>query len=220
MIRTAFISLGALTLVSAARAPLRAQGSGQSIQLAFGYECGDRFMVRNDGNNPVVVEYAVAGSEDKSQLHLNGLQSAEIASAQSGNLELWVNGKVVASEPKGNRACGAAQGNGVNVQALNQDAETSAAPADSGYSAPPVVVYAQPGSYYGDDYYPYYPYSPYAYYGYSPFLYPSIGFYGGFGRGYGYGGGIRGGGVRGGGVRGGGGFRGPVGRGGGRGGRR
>jgi hypothetical protein len=184
MVRTALISLGALSLVAVAHTPLRAQGSAQSVQLAFGYECGDRFMVRNDGNNPVVVEYAVSGSQDRSQLHLDGLQSKEIASAQSGNLELWVNGKVVASEPKGNRACGATQASGVNVRPMNQeDAQTAAQPGDSTYTAAPVVVYAQPPYYY-DDYYGY-PYYPYAYYGYSPFLYPSIGIYGGFGRGFG-----------------------------------
>lgn len=184
MIRTAFISLGALSFVAAARTPLQAQGSGQSVQLAFGYECGDRFIVRNDGNNPVLVEYAVAGSQDKSQLHLNGLQSVEIASAQSGNLELSVNGKVVASEPKGNLPCTATPGNGVNVRPPDQSEQTYAQPSDSGYSPPPVVVYAQPEPYYYDDFYPY-PYDPYAYYGYSPFLYPSIGIYGGFGRGFG-----------------------------------
>ncbi len=175
MFKTGFISLGALALVAAAHAPLHAQGAGQSVQLAFGYECGDRFMVRNDGNNPVVVEYAVAGSQDRSQLHLNGLQSAEIASAQSGNVELWVNGKVVASEPKGNRACGASQANGVSVRPLDQSAQPSAQPYDSTtYTGAPVVVYGQQTPYY--DYYPY-PYYPYAYYGYSPLFYPSFGIY-------------------------------------------
>ncbi len=197
MIRTAFISLGALSLVAVARAPLHAQGSGQSVQLAFGYECGDRFMVRNDGNSPVVIEYAIAGSQDRSQLHLDALQSKEIASAQSGNVELWVNGKVVASEPKGNRACGAAQGNGVNARPMNQDAQSAAQPGDSAYTNAAVVVYGQPPYYY-PDYYPYY--YPYGYYGYGPYFYPSFGFYGRTA--------IRGGG-----------FRGPVVRGG-RGGRR
>jgi hypothetical protein len=180
MTNARFITLGALALVAAAQAPLRAQGSTSNVQLAFGYECGDRFLVRNDGTSPVVIEYSVAGSQDKSQLHLNGRQSAEIASAQNGNVELYVGGKVVASEPKGNRACGAARngGNGVTVRPL--DESTAAAPqtVDSTYSAAPVVVYAQP------DYYPYGYYYPYAYYGYSPFFYPSIGIYGGYRGGF------------------------------------
>lgn len=190
MVRTCFVSLGALALVAAAHAPLRAQGSSQSVQLAFGYECGDRFIVRNDGNNPVVVDYAVAGSQDKSQLHLNGQQSAEIASAQSGNVELWVGGKVVASEPKGNRACASSQNNGVTVRSLDQSAQTAAPAGDSTYTAAPVVVYA-PNPYGYDYYYPY-GYYPYAY-GYSPFFYPSVAI-----RGRGFGGFARGGGFRGG----------------------
>src|SRR5471032_2424059 len=100
MTKSRFISLGALAFVAIANAPLAAQGTNQTVELAFGYTCGDRFMVRNDGNSPVVVEYAIAGSQDKSTLHLNAKQSAQIASAQSGNMELWVGGKVVASEPK------------------------------------------------------------------------------------------------------------------------
>jgi hypothetical protein len=190
MTKTRFISLGALALVAAVHAPLRAQGSSTQVQLAFGYECGDRFLVRNDGTNPVVIEYAVAGSQDKSQLHLNGRQSAEIASAQEGSVELWVSGKVVASEPKGHRACGAPRtaaggNNGVTVRPINPDAEMTSAPADSAYAQPEVVVVA-PRPY--DYYYPY-SYGPYGYYGYSPFYYPYVGFYGRVGLG-GYGRGI------------------------------
>jgi hypothetical protein len=197
MTKTRYISIGALALVAAVHAPLSAQGSSQQVQLAFGYECGDRFLVRNDGSSPVVVEYAVAGSSDKSTLHLNGRQSAEIASAQSGNVELWVGGKVVASEPKGNRACGAPRnGNGggnsnnVSVRPINPNESTATLPADSAYTEEKVVVYGSPY----DGYYPYgyaYGYAPYGYYGYSPFFYPSVsiysrgGFGGGFGRGFG-----------------------------------
>jgi hypothetical protein len=168
------ISFGALALIAGIGSPLRAQATTQ-VQLAFGYECGDRFMVRNDGAQPVVVEYAVVGSQDRSTLHLDGRQSAEIASAQAGNLELWVGGKVVASEAKGNRACGASgsgQGNGsVAVRPLDQSAVPDAnGQADTGYSAPPVVVYAQPD-------YSYYPYAYGGFYPYYPYYYPSFGFY-------------------------------------------
>ncbi len=176
MIKTRYIPLGALALVAAAHTPLQAQGSSQTVQLAFGYECGDRFLVKNDGANPVVIEYAIAGSTDRSQLHLNGRQSAEIASAQDGNMELWVGGKVVASEPKGNRPCGAprrgASNNGVSVRPIDPDAEMSAQPADSAYTQPAVVVVADRPYY--DDFYPY-GYYPYQYYGYSPFFYGGVG---------------------------------------------
>lgn len=191
MTNTRFITLGALTLLAAANAPLRAQST--QVQLAFGYTCGDRFVVRNEGANPVVVEYAVAGSQDKATLHLNARQSAEIASAQEGNMELWVGGKVVASEAKGHRACGAPRNaraststnNDVSVRPINPDAEMTTAPADSGYTEPAVVVVA-PRPYYYDSFYGY-PYYPYGYYGYSPYYYPSIGvrFGGGYRGGFG-----------------------------------
>jgi len=185
------ISLGALALVIAVHAPLAAQGTSQTVQLAFGYECGDRFLVRNEGANPVALEYAVAGSRDKSQLHLNGGQQSEIASAQAGNLELWVSGKVVASEPKGNRPCAGTPGNGtVTVRPIAPNESTAAEPVDSAYAQAPVVVYAQPQ--YGYYPYGYYPYAYYPYYGYSPFYYPS-----GYGNVY-IGGGYRFGGYRGG----------------------
>jgi hypothetical protein len=176
MTKSRLISLGALALVAVA-GPLAAQN--RSVELAFGYTCGDRFLVRNDGTNPVVVEYAIAGSQDRSTLHLNAKQSAEIASAQSGNMELWVGGKVVASEPKGNRPCGAPRSgtynnNGVNVRPIDPDM-AAAAPADTAYVAPEVVI-AAPRPYY-DDYYAY-GYYPYPYYGYSPFFYGGIGYRG------------------------------------------
>jgi hypothetical protein len=184
MFKSRLIFFGALALLAAMGTPLRAQGTTQ-VQLAFGYECGDRFIVRNEGTQPVLLEYAAAESQDRSQLHLNGNQSAEIASAQNGNVELWVGGKVVASEPKGNRACigrGNAPNGDVVVRPLDQaQAAATAEGIDPTYSAPPVVVYAQPDSYY-----------PYAFGGFYPYsYYPSVGFYG-FG-GYGFGGYARGG---------------------------
>jgi len=191
MTKTRFISLGALALIAAASAPLAAQST--QVQLAFGYTCGDRFQVRNEGTNPVVVEYAVAGSQDKSTLHLNARQSAEIASAQEGNMELWVGGKVVASEPKGHRACGAARtarpnnSSDVSVRPIDPNTEMNTAQVDSGYAQPEIVV-AAPRPYYYDSFYPY-GYYPYGFYGYSPYYYPSIGVriggFGGFGRGFG-----------------------------------
>lgn len=184
---------GALVLLGAVGTPLRAQAAPK-IELAFGYECGDRFIVRNDGAQPVLVEYAAAGSRDRSELHLNGKQSAEIASAQAGNLELWVGGKLVASEPKGNRPCpasGKAQPSGNAQPAGNaqpsdsaQHSDTtvvrppdqpqapdSAQQTDSTKSAPPVFTFGPPTDivvyprHPFDDFYPHYPH-------------PSVGIYG------------------------------------------
>ena len=188
---------GAVALLGAVGTPLRAQAAPK-IELAFGYECGDRFIVRNDGTQPVLLEYAAAGSRDRSELHLNGRQSAEIASAQDGNLELWVGGKLVASEPKGNRPCpagGKTQPSG-NAQpsdsAQHSDtavvrppdqpqAPDSTQQTDSTKRAPPVFTFGPPTDivvyprHPYDDFYPHYPY-------------PSVGIYGA--------GGYAGGGIR------------------------
>src|SRR5271169_5408563 len=96
--------LVALASMVTASATLGAQQS-PAVQLAFGYECGDRFLVKNDGSQPVSLEWKTTGSVDRSQLRLNAGESREIASASSDAVELWVNGKVVATEPKGSRAC-------------------------------------------------------------------------------------------------------------------
>jgi hypothetical protein len=99
----------ALAMMATATATLGAQ-QAPAVQLAFGYECGDRFLIKNDGNKPVSLEWKATGSQDRSPLHLNANESREIASASSDAVELWVNGKVVATEPKGNKPCGSTAG--------------------------------------------------------------------------------------------------------------
>jgi hypothetical protein len=173
------ISIGALALIATANSPLRAQAGTPSVQLAFGYECGDRFLVRNDGAQPVVIEYAVAGSPNRFPLHLNARQQVEIASPQAANLELRVNGKVVASEPKSSRACAGQNDGPVVVRPLDQN-NANAAPAPQQADQTTTYPYQSPEVTYSDysDYsYPYYPY-PYYSYGYYPYAYygPSIGF--------------------------------------------
>jgi len=103
--------LTALASLVSATAALGAQ-QAPAVQLAFGYECGDRFLIKNDGSQPVTLEWKTTGGQDRSQLHLNANESREIASASSDAVELWVSGKVVATEPKGNKACGANAGPG------------------------------------------------------------------------------------------------------------
>src|SRR5476649_2723691 len=87
--------LAAFALLATATAALGAQGA-PSVQLAFGYTCGDRFLIKNDGSQPVAIEWKAVSSQDRSQLHLNANESREIASASNDAVELWVNGKVVA----------------------------------------------------------------------------------------------------------------------------
>jgi hypothetical protein len=139
-----------------------AQGAQDQVQLAFGYQCGDRFLVRNDGAQAVTIEYGITGAEQRSSLLLKGKDAVEVSSAANGALELWVNGKIVATEQKGNRPCAAEQTGGYDEarpagydQAGPVVIVRPIEPAEYGYGAPgyyaPRVVYvaAEPGLDYG-----------------------------------------------------------------------
>src|ERR1017187_531064 len=117
MLNPRLVQVGTLAVLAAAvttpRGALLAQGAqrvqgGQAtVQLAFGYECDDRFLVRNDGIQSVTVEYGVPGAPQRSSLDLKGNESVELASTTNEPLELWVAGKLVATERKGNIPCAA-----------------------------------------------------------------------------------------------------------------
>ena len=80
MLKRSLVGLGALAAITAASAlgsALRAQapaGARETVQLAFGYECADRFMVRNDGAQAVEVEY---GADIHSTTHGSGFPTVE-----------------------------------------------------------------------------------------------------------------------------------------------
>lgn len=148
-------------------AQVPAQGVQPQVQLAFGYECGDRFLVRNDGAQPVDLEYGVAGGPEHSRLHLNGNASVELSSASDKSVELWVNGKLVATAIKGARPCAQAPtAPAVVVRPIG--------PGDYVANVDPAYVYASRVVYdpwaYG--YYPYY--APFFSYGVP--VYPRFGF--------------------------------------------
>jgi hypothetical protein len=121
--KTRLFRVGTLAVLSiAAGAPrgvLLAQGTQaaqEQVQLAFGYECDDRFLIRNDGTQPVTVEYGLTGAEQRSSLLLQGKESTELSSAATSPLELWVNGRIVATEQHGNRLCAADPAGGVGYE--------------------------------------------------------------------------------------------------------
>jgi hypothetical protein len=186
--------------VTAPRGALLAQGAqsvqgGQpTVQLAFGYECDDRFLVRNDGAQTVTVEYGVSGAQQRSSLDLKGNEAMELASTSNEPLELWVGGKLVATERKGNVPC-EAQNTAVVVRPImGQDYGTYVEPAY--YAAP--VVYVRPiygyGYGYGYDYGYGYGYG----YGYRPTVRVVAPFVSQFGGGYaGHGRAVNGAGYRG-----------------------
>jgi hypothetical protein len=108
----------AATLSAQAAAP-------DTVRLASGYICGNQFRVRNDGAQAVTAEYNVVGSTERSRLMLEPKESIEITSASPGALELHVNGKVVATEPKGNKPCVTAK----PVRPAGAPADSAAIPA-------------------------------------------------------------------------------------------
>ncbi|HVT38461.1 MAG TPA: hypothetical protein VHE78_05435 [Gemmatimonadaceae bacterium] len=181
MLKDRFASLVALTLASAGPAtfamPLAAQApqaAQETIQLAFGYECDDRFRIRNDGARAVDVEYDVQGVSERSRLHLDARQSVEISSTSRTPVELWVNGKLAATERKGDRACATMPAAPASPEVIVRPIEPRDYPAypeaAGSYPTYPqreIVYVPEPYYYPAYSYYPPYYYPPYypRYYG-------------------------------------------------------
>jgi hypothetical protein len=158
-----FLALAA----SAARAPLGAQ---EKVQLAFGYECDDRFMIKNDGANTVLLEYGLEGRGERTKVSIKGNESVEIDSKGPLPVELFVDGRRVAKEAKGNRACATATSADqptVVVRPLDPRDDNTTVRVVEPVTVRPQVVYVDPW--------------------YDPFWYPRISLGIGFGRPY-YGG--------------------------------
>ena len=105
--------------VTVARTPI-----GDGAQLTFGYLCDDRFVVRNDGTNPVDLEYSVSRSNEHTKLTINGRETVELASKSREAMELWIDGKLVAKALKEKRRCQDVQGN-ANVAVSPLDVRTN-----------------------------------------------------------------------------------------------
>lgn len=80
-------------------------------RLTFGQLCEDRFIVRNDGSRPVDAEVAVAKSGEHTKIPLGPHEQVEFNSKAKSDVELWVDGKLVATAEKEKRACKDIQGN-------------------------------------------------------------------------------------------------------------
>ena len=110
---------GGLALVLfAAASPLGAQVTEVSrrpiadvAHLTFGSLCEDRFVIRNDGPTPVAIEYAVSKGTEHSRLTLGGREQVELESKSKEPLELWMDGKLIATAEKEGRKCRDVPGN-------------------------------------------------------------------------------------------------------------
>ncbi|MEP6764193.1 MAG: hypothetical protein ABJB66_07785 [Gemmatimonadaceae bacterium] len=125
-------ALGVAGLSVMSMATVVSAQSKPQIQLAFGHECGDKFLVRNDGAGPVDVEYSLSGTKQRSKLHLNATEGVEIVSQATGPMELWVNGQLVSTEQKTNKVCAVKAGDqDVVVRGLGDAGATSSGVATS-----------------------------------------------------------------------------------------
>lgn len=80
-------------------------------RLTFGQLCEDRFIVRNDGAKSVDAEVSVAKSGEHTRIGLGPHEQVEFTSKSKDDVELWVDGKLVATADKEKRSCKDIQGN-------------------------------------------------------------------------------------------------------------
>lgn len=81
-------------------------------KITFGYFCDDKFVIRNDGDRAIDLEYAIEKGTEHTKLALNAHELVELNSKSKDAMELWVDGKLVAKAPKEKRSCKDVQGNG------------------------------------------------------------------------------------------------------------
>jgi hypothetical protein len=171
-------ALAALVASVACGLPIGAQVSEVSrrpiadiAHLTFGSLCDDRFIIRNDGPNSVDVEYAVPKGNGRTPLTLGGREQVELEVRSGDDLELWMDGKLVAKAEKEGQKCKDIQGNAMvaiaplNVPTQNDRSSNNARNARLGF-----------GVGFGSPFYdPWYgPFGAYGW-GYQPFY---SGFYG------------------------------------------
>lgn len=75
------------------------------MQVTFGYLCDDRFVVRNEGTQPVRLEYRLDKSDERTALDLDGRESVELLLSTSDQLNLFASGKVIGVARREYRDC-------------------------------------------------------------------------------------------------------------------
>lgn len=80
-------------------------------RLTFGYLCDDTFVLRNDGDKLVNASLGVAKSGEQTAMALAAHEQVQFTSKSKDDVELWIDGKLVAKAEKEKRACKEVQGN-------------------------------------------------------------------------------------------------------------
>ncbi len=130
-LRPSLVTVFSLVLGAAfAGAPLGAQITevartpiADAAQVTFGYLCDDRFVIRNDGTKPIDLEYGLERGTQHTRLTLNARESVELASPSKASMELWMDGKQIASALKERRSCKDVQGSSA-VTVVPPDVQT------------------------------------------------------------------------------------------------
>jgi hypothetical protein len=103
--------IGGAAIALAGFTPLGAQvreGARTSLdeaKIAFGYVCDDRFIVTNDGTEPVRLEYGLDRSDARTTLSLDGRESVELLLSSQEQLNLMMEGRVIATAYNERRRC-------------------------------------------------------------------------------------------------------------------
>jgi hypothetical protein len=112
------LAAAALLVAAAAPSPLAAQitdlartAVADVQRLTFGQLCEERFLLRNDGERPVAGALALAGAGEQVPYTLAAHEQLEFAARGKGDVELWVDGKLVARAAREKRSCKDVQGN-------------------------------------------------------------------------------------------------------------
>ncbi len=86
-------------------AGIAALAAQEPARLAFGYQCDNKFALKNEGAGPVEVEYRVVGASETGRVRLDPNQGVSLEPRSAGDLEIRVDGKVVATARNAHSAC-------------------------------------------------------------------------------------------------------------------
>jgi hypothetical protein len=118
-------TIGGAALAVTALLPLNAQtvregarSSPKDAQISFGYLCDDRFVIRNEGDDRVNLEYGLAKNDERTAISLDGRESVELLLSTSDQLDLFSSGRVIASARREYRDCEELEGGRVVVRPL------------------------------------------------------------------------------------------------------
>lgn len=108
----------------------------EASQLTFGFLCEDRFVIRNDDDKSVDLEYGIEKGDTHTKITLNAKESVELSSKSKNAVELWKDGKLIAKAKRERRSCKDVQGNGAVTVTPLEVATTERGRYNYGYAYP------------------------------------------------------------------------------------